>query len=280
MDGIILVNKPKGYTSHDLVQKVRGLLKIQKIGHTGTLDPMAEGLMMLTVGKTTKILPYISIHDKKYHADLTLGIRTDTLDAEGTVLEEREVPLFTDQEILEVLNSFRGPSLQVPPMYSAKKVNGKKLYELARKNVEIEREPVAITIHDIKLISHEGNHITFDVSCSSGTYIRSLCADIAEKLNTIGIMSALKRTAIDKYTLDQSCTLEQIAAGEFTMIDTYDVLYHYPYHEVEDLTAVMNGKPLSIDTPYSFVFVTHEGQIIASYERAQDDIFVCKRGLW
>ncbi|MBQ4252031.1 MAG: tRNA pseudouridine(55) synthase TruB [Erysipelotrichaceae bacterium] len=280
MDGIILVNKPKGYTSHDLVQKVRGILKIQKIGHTGTLDPMAEGLMMLTVAKATKILPYISIHDKKYHAELTLGIKTDTLDAEGTVLEEREVPAYSDEQISEVLNSFRGTYLQMPPMYSAKKVNGKKLYELARKNVEIEREPVEVTIHDIKMVSHEGSRITFDVACSSGTYIRSLCADIAERLGTVGIMSDLKRTAIDKYSLDQSYSIEQIEKGEFEMIDTYDVLYHYPYVEVADITDVMNGKPISIDTDYSFVFITHEGKVIASYERYHDDVFICKRGLW
>ena len=280
MDGIILVNKPRGFTSHDVVQKVRRILNIQKVGHTGTLDPMAEGLMILTVGKATKILPYISIHDKKYHAELTLGISTDTLDGEGTVLQQCEVPEFTDEQIIEVMNSFRGKMLQIPPMYSAKKVNGKKLYELARRNVEIEREPVEITIYDIQLVSHQGNKITFDVSCSAGTYIRSLCSDLAERLGTIGIMSSLTRTAIDKYTLEESYTLQQIESGDFRLIDIYDVLYHYPYVELADVQDVMNGKPIRIDTPYSFVFITHDETIIASYEREKDDLFVCKRGLW
>ncbi|MBQ9037101.1 MAG: tRNA pseudouridine(55) synthase TruB, partial [Erysipelotrichaceae bacterium] len=189
MDGILLVNKPSGITSHDLVMKVRKKLMTQKIGHTGTLDPLANGVMILTVGKATKILPYITNHDKEYVAVLKLGIRTNTLDVTGDVLEEREINKVTEEQIREVFESFIGPQKQVPPMFSAKKINGKKLYELAREDIEIEREACDIVIHEMELLDFNGNdEIRFRVSCSAGTYIRVLCEDIAERLGNIGTM--------------------------------------------------------------------------------------------
>ena len=280
MDGIILVNKPQGFTSHDLVMKARRALGTSKIGHTGTLDPDAEGLMMLVVGKATKILPYIAIHDKQYLATLLLGTKTDTLDTAGTVLETREVRDYSDEEIRAVLDSFLGPQKQVPPMYSAKKVNGKKLYELARHNVEIEREPVDIEIKSIELVSHEGSRFTFRTEVSSGTYIRVLCSDLAERLGTIGCMASLVRESIDRFHLEDACTLEELAEGNYQLLSTYDVLYQYPYCELDELADVYNGKPLQLDTKYDFVFITSEKKIIAAYERGANGLFYCRRGLW
>ena len=279
-NGILLIRKPQGITSHDVVLKARRYLNTSKIGHTGTLDPMAEGLMLLTVGTATKILPYIAGHDKEYVASLKLGIKTDTGDITGKILEEYKMKEISREEVVSVLNSFLGVTLQTPPMYSAKKVNGKKLYELARKNVEIEREPVEILITAIELLEFEGDTISFKVNCSSGTYVRSLCEDIGTKLGTAATMTALTRTKIDIFDVNDAYSLENLEQGNYSFMTTYQVLHRYPYYEMNDLADVYNGKRLELDTTYNFVFITHEEKIIAAYEREEDGYFHCKRGLW
>ena len=213
LDGIIVVNKPKGCTSHDVVNKVKKILN-QKIGHTGTLDPNATGVLPLLVGKGTKLSYYLIEHDKEYIATLQLGIKTDTADGEGNVIEERTVEkeMLQKEKIEEVLQTFIGKQMQLPPMYSAIKVNGKKLYEYARKNESIEIKPREIQIGEIELIDvcEKEQQIIFRVKCSKGTYIRSLCEDIANKLQTVGYIKELQRTMVGRFNIENSITIEEL----------------------------------------------------------------------
>ena len=196
MDGIIVINKPKGCTSHDIVYKVKKMLN-EKVGHTGTLDPIAEGVLPLLIGKGTQCSKYLINHDKKYQVKLQLGVKTDTADSEGKIIEEKNVDekILEESHIKEILTSFLGKQEQKPPIYSAIKVKGKKLYEYARKGEKVEIPSKTIEIYSINLIKIDKSEktIEFIVKCSKGTYIRSLCEDIATKLGTIGYMKALKR---------------------------------------------------------------------------------------
>lgn len=213
MDGIILINKGKNCTSNNVVNKVKHILN-EKTGHIGTLDPSATGLLPILIGKGTKLSQYLINHDKEYEVELKLGIKTDTADAEGKIVDEREVPdnIIEKENVLNVLNSFIGKQKQVPPMYSAIKVNGKKLYEYARKNVEVEIQARDIEIYEIKLntINKTEKTVTFTVKCSKGTYIRSLCEDIAEKLGTVGYMKELNRTKVGIFSIQDSITVEEL----------------------------------------------------------------------
>ncbi len=209
MDGILNVLKPPGMTSFDVVAYLRGILKERKIGHTGTLDPGAVGVLPVCIGKATKTIEYLVDKDKVYRAELTLGTSTDTQDSYGTVLKECEVD-FTREQIYSTIMSFVGSYSQIPPMYSAVKVEGKKLYELARDGITIERAPRKVTIYSIDIIEIKGNKAIFDVVCSKGTYIRTLCSDIGEKLGCGGHMSFLVRTRAGRYELSDSLTLEEI----------------------------------------------------------------------
>ena len=190
MDGIIIVNKPKNCTSHDMVKKAKKIFN-EKVGHTGTLDPMATGVLPLLIGKGTLCSKYLINHDKIYQAKIQLGLRTDTADSEGRVIEERNVSdvMLRKENVESILKSFLGKQEQIPPIYSAIKVNGKKLYEYARKNEQIEIKPRKIEIYDINIVNvdKEKKQIEFKVHCSKGTYIRSLCEDISKKLNTCRI---------------------------------------------------------------------------------------------
>ena len=207
---ILNIYKPKGWTSFDVVKKVRGILNEKKVGHGGTLDPFAEGVLILGTGADTKQLTAISGTDKEYKAILLLGSKTDTQDTEGTVVDEKEIPQLSNEQIESVLKSFIGEQLQIPPMYSAKKVNGKRLYTLARKNIEVKREPSLINIFDIELIEYNSPYISFKVRCSKGTYIRVLGSDIAEKLGTIGHLTALKRIKVGDYTLNDTIQISTL----------------------------------------------------------------------
>ena len=202
MDGILIINKPKNCTSNSVVNKVKKILNT-KVGHTGTLDPNATGVLPLLLGKGTKFSKYLINHDKKYIATLQLGVKTTTADIEGEIIEQRAVDerLFDEDKIMAILKTFEGKQIQTPPIYSAIKVKGKKLYEYARSGTEVEIPKRNIEIYKIELVSlnKDQDQIVFDVECSKGTYIRSLCEDIAEKLGTVGHMKELERAKARKF---------------------------------------------------------------------------------
>lgn len=213
IDGIIIANKPKNCTSNDVVNKVKKILNV-KVGHTGTLDPNATGVLPLLLGKGTKFSKYLINHDKKYIATLELGKKTSTADIEGDIIEEKDVDnsIFDEEKIKQYLNSFVGKITQTPPIYSAIKIKGKKLYEYARKNIEVEIPKRTIEIYSIKFIdfNKENKTIVFEVQCSKGTYIRSLCEDIAEKMGTVGYMKELERARVGEFDISNSVTIDEI----------------------------------------------------------------------
>lgn len=210
MNGILNILKPPGMTSFDVVAVLRRILGIRKIGHTGTLDPAAAGVLPICVGDATKAIEFMTEKDKVYRAELTLGISTDTQDSTGRILASSEVTV-SPERVQEVLQSFIGRQQQLPPMYSAVKVQGKKLYELAREGKTIERQPREITIHSLQVLKDLDDHrILFEVSCSKGTYIRTLCADIGERLGCGGHMSFLLRISAGKFDISASHTLEEV----------------------------------------------------------------------
>ncbi|MGN0388555.1 MAG: tRNA pseudouridine(55) synthase TruB [Suilimivivens sp.] len=207
--GMINVYKEKGFTSHDVVAKLRGICKQKKIGHTGTLDPDAVGVLPVCLGCATRLCDMLTDKDKEYVAVLRLGITTDTQDATGKVLAEKEVSV-SEEEVRAVIASFEGEQLQIPPMYSALKVNGKKLYELAREGKEIERKARPIVVHEIEILSENMPEFTIRVKCSKGTYIRAICHDIGQKLSCGGVMVSLKRTKVGNFGIEDAYTLSQI----------------------------------------------------------------------
>ena len=213
MDGIIVINKPKGYTSHDIVYKIKKIVN-EKVGHTGTLDPLATGVLPLLIGKGTLCSKYLINHDKIYQVELKLGKKTTTADSEGEIIEEKDVlpEMLQEDKIKETLKTFVGKQEQIPPIYSAIKVNGKKLYEYARKNQEVEIKPRNIEIYGIKLIelNKKEKIIKFEVSCSKGTYIRTLCENIAEKLNTVGYMYNLNRIKVGDFEISNAINIDEI----------------------------------------------------------------------
>ena len=209
MDGIINVRKEKGFTSFDVVAKLRGILKMKKIGHTGTLDPDAEGVLPVCIGKATRVCDLLTDKDKVYEAVMLLGKETDTQDMTGTVLEEKPVEV-TEEEVRTVIRSFLGEQQQIPPMYSALKVDGKKLYELAREGKTVERKPRAVQFYEIEIKKIELPYVRFSVTCSKGTYIRTLCHDIGQKLGCGGCMEELLRTRSGNFVWEDSMTLAQV----------------------------------------------------------------------
>ena len=213
MDGIIVINKPKKYTSHDIVRKVKKILN-QKVGHTGTLDPNATGVLPLLIGKGTELSKYLINHNKTYEAVLQLGEKRDTGDCEGNILDSKPVQIecLDKAKIQNIFQSLIGKQQQIPPIYSAIKINGKKLYEYARKGEKVEIQPREIEIYSLELINinTEKKQIEFRVKCSKGTYIRTLCENIAEKLKTVGYMKELKRTQVGEFELKDAITIEEL----------------------------------------------------------------------
>lgn len=259
MDGIIVINKPKGCTSHDIVYKVKKMFN-GKVGHTGTLDPMAEGVLPILIGKGTLVSKYLINHDKKYIVKLQLGIKTDTADSEGKIVEERQVDtkLINEQDINRIFKTFIGKQEQIPPIYSAIKVNGKKLYEYARKGQNVELKPRKIEIYDINLLNYsvQEKQIEFEVFCGKGTYIRSLCEDIASKFNTVGYMKELKRVQVGDFKIEDSITIqeleENINAGknvQIIVISLEKIFEKNENIELNDkkLTLFLNGVKLTQD---------------------------------
>jgi len=210
LNGILNIYKEKGFTSHDVVAKLRGITKQKKIGHTGTLDPDAEGVLPVCLGRATKVCALLTEKDKIYETTLLLGKTTDTQDISGTVLKERDTKALTEQEVRKCIDSYVGTYDQLPPMYSALKVNGKKLYELARAGVEVERKRRRVTVYEIEVVEVRLPRIRMRVHCSKGTYIRTLCHDIGESLGCGGCMETLLRTKVSCFSLEDSLRLSEI----------------------------------------------------------------------
>lgn len=210
INGILNIYKEKGYTSHDVVARLRGITKQRKIGHTGTLDPDAEGVLPVCLGRATKVCDLLTDKDKVYEAVLLLGVSTDTQDISGKVLDEKSTDMLTDEQVCSCINGYVGEYEQTPPMYSALKVNGKKLYELARAGIEVERKKRKVAIYDIQIKEVELPRVRMRVHCSKGTYIRTLCHDIGAELGTGGCMESLLRTQVSCFELADSKTLKQV----------------------------------------------------------------------
>lgn len=269
MDGIIVINKEKGYTSHDVVAKLKKKLNISKVGHTGTLDPIATGVLPILIGKGTKFSKYLINHDKIYEAQIELGKKTDTADIEGKIIEEKNVDTeYIKQNLTNVLEGFIGKQEQIPPMYSAIKKNGKKLYEYARKGEKVEVEPRKIEIYKIKLIEYKENNIKFIVSCSKGTYIRSLCEDIAEKLNTVGYMKNLKRLQVGEFNIDCAIKIDEINIENYDkyLYTLEDILKESPKLNLSSkkLNLFLNGVQLTVQNENGLYKIYVDNKFIGS----------------
>lgn len=288
MEGILLLNKPKGLTSHDCVFKVRKLLKMKRVGHTGTLDPDVTGVLPICLGRATKIVEYITATNKTYVGEVTIGYSTTTEDASGDKVEEKKVDrIISREEVKKVFTSLTGEITQTPPMYSAVKVNGKRLYEYARKGIEIERPSRKIYIHELELLNEiEQNDETvtfcFKVTCSKGTYVRTLAVQIGEKLGFPAHMSDLMRTSSGQFTIDQCLSLSEIEEKvengtiQYSLYSVEAALSHLPKLVINDKVAekVKNGavlpQPEELDNfpvgePMSMV--NNHGEILAIYQR-------------
>lgn len=282
MDGLLYINKPKDLTSFDVVAKIRRAYGIKSVGHTGTLDPQATGVLIVMLNKACKANPYL-VHDtKEYIAGLRLGKKYDTGDIWGNVIEEKPVPSINKELVLEVLQSFLGKRMQVPPMYSAIKVNGKKLYEYARQNQTVEVPSRQIEIMEIELLEMNEDYY-FRVSCSAGTYIRTLMEEIAEQLGTVGAMCSLVRTKAGSVSLERCMELEEVLANHPAPYNVLDGLKErYPVISIENDQIEKNikdGKKIHFDCDEPLIVVERHNQAIAIMEK-REDVYCSKRGLW
>ena len=253
MNGIVIIDKPQGWTSQDVTARLRRVFNTRRIGHGGTLDPMATGVLPVFVGRATRGVEFFEHAEKTYETVLRLGLTTDTEDVTGTVLSQQEVTV-TKEQVERILEDFRGEILQIPPMYSALKINGQKLCDLARKGKEVERKPRPITIHELTLLEMDGQSLRLRVRCSKGTYIRTLCKDIGEKLGCGGCMEALRRVTAGEYTIEEAVPLlqllEEAEPGKY--LRTVDTMFRN--HPEVKLTAnqekrCRNGNSFSVSLP-------------------------------
>ena len=253
MNGIVIIDKPAGWTSQDVTARLRRVFGTRRIGHGGTLDPMATGVLPVFVGRATRGVEFFEHAEKTYETELLLGVATDTEDTTGTVLFRREVSV-TPGQLTAVLERFRGEIMQIPPMYSALKVNGQKLCDLARKGRQVERQPRPVTIHELTLLSREGDTLRLRVRCSKGTYIRTLCADIGEALSCGGCMQALRRTQAGEYTIAEAVPLQQLLESPEPETYLRDVDTMFRGYPGVKLTAnqekrCRNGNAFSVSLP-------------------------------
>ena len=253
MNGIVIIDKPAGWTSQDVTARLRRVFGTRRIGHGGTLDPMATGVLPVFVGRGTRGVEFFEHAEKTYETELLLGVATDTEDTTGTVLTRREVSV-TQEQLTEVLERFRGEIMQIPPMYSALKVNGQKLCDLARKGRQVERQPRPVTIHELTLLSREGDTLHLRVRCSKGTYIRTLCADIGAALGCGGCMQALRRTQAGEYTIAEAVPLQQLLESpepETYLRDVDTMFRGYPGVKltVNQEKRCRNGNAFSVSLP-------------------------------
>jgi tRNA pseudouridine55 synthase len=267
VDGIVIVDKPTGWTSQDVVSKLRGVFKTRRIGHGGTLDPMATGVLPVFVGRATRAVEFFEHAEKTYEATLRLGISTDTEDITGEVLEEKPVNV-TEEQFLEILNRFRGEIFQIPPMYSAIKINGQKLCDLARKGREVERKPRPVTIYALDCLSFEGQTAKLRIHCSKGTYIRTLCKDIGEALGCGGCMESLRRVTAGEYVISQAVTMETLVNAEDPgafLLPTDSLFASYPAVTLTEKQTLRcrNGNAFSVSLePGTYRAYSSEGEFL------------------
>lgn len=274
MNQIIIVNKPKGITSRDAVNKISKILNTKKVGHNGTLDPLAEGVLVVTTGKYTKLNNILASKEKEYIAEVTLGIQTDTLDITGNILEEKEETLDIDL-LKHTIQNYKKTYMQEVPKYSAIKVNGKKLYEYARENIEVELPKKEVTIKNIKLLSYEKNKFTIMTTVSKGTYIRSLIRDILKDMNQIGTMSKLIRTKQGNFDINSSYTLEDIEKGKYKPLKIKDVL-DIKTIKVDDKLKFKIQNGVKLDGPYKdrVLFIDEDDNELAIYKKEKGKMSV------
>lgn len=246
LDGILIIDKPAGITSHDVVAKVRKALKTKKVGHTGTLDPLATGVLIVCVEKATKLVNYLTCDEKTYEVEMKFGIKTDTGDITGKIIDEDPNYDIDISIIKNTMNKFIGKQKQIPPMYSAIKINGKKLYELAREGIEIEREARKIEIFDIRNIEWKNEILKYTVHCSKGTYVRSLCEDIAKELGTIGTMTNLRRIQSGKFQIKDAIKIEDISEEK---IISMEKLFDKEIDVKNNLKELLNGMKIQYTRP-------------------------------
>ena len=286
MDGVILVNKEKNWSSFDVCAFIRRKFNIKKVGHIGTLDPFAEGLLVVFLGKGTKMIPYFEGLNKEYVGTLTLGKKTSTYDLTGETIEEKDIVPFTKEELISALNSFLGEQEQLPPIYSAIKKDGKPLYYYAREGISIEVKKRLINIYSLDLISFEKDSITFKAKVSKGTYIRSLGNDLAIKLNNLGYLSSLTRTKIGDFTLSQSKHIKEINEEDIISLDK---IWNHGIYNIDDslLSKVKNGNKLKISKDQiddDLILIKNKDEILAIYKKEQSlnevNIYKIEGGMW
>lgn len=282
--GIIIINKPAGWTSMDVCAKLRGIFHEKRVGHAGTLDPMATGVLPVFVGQATKAVSFAESGEKEYLARLRLGLTTDTQDTTGTVLSELPVTV-TEEDLRAVLPRFTGEIEQIPPMYSAVKVQGRKLYELARKGAEVERKPRAVTIFALELLGQTGkNEYALRVRCSKGTYIRTLCHDIGAVLGCGGAMSALERTMAAGFTLSEAVTLEQVQEQKEALLRPTDSLFrsYGAYHiaDAETERRCRCGNPVRSDVENGIYRVYGRDGSFLALSRAEGGVLTAIRNFF
>lgn len=279
ISGSLLINKKVGLTSRQEVNNVSRALNERKAGHIGTLDPFADGLLIVNLGKNTKIAPFLEVMDKTYIATLKLGEKTDTGDLTGNIIERKEIPSLDKRKIDKILESFLGEQKQVPPMYSAIKINGKELYKYAREGKTLERKERIINVFDIKLLSFENDSITFLAHVSKGTYIRTLGEDIALKLGTIGHLIKLTRVSVGPYSINDAISSDNVSEKDLISIEK--MLEHIPSIIVEgELEKMcMNGMHVRLDSKEEKILIKSKKEIIALYKRESNGVYSCLRGL-
>ncbi len=280
MSEILYIDKPKGITSFDLCFKLRKVFNTKKIGHTGTLDPNATGLMVCLINNASKTNQFLVSARKEYIATVKIGIKTDSEDIDGLIIEEKKEVMPKSQEIEKALNSFLGKSTQIPPMASAIKVNGKKLYEYMRNNETVEIKPREIEVYSIELLEVNAETFSFRCNVSSGTYIRTLAQDVLKKLNIIGTCLDLRRTKIDDIDINEADSLEDVLAGKYHTHSIYEVLSKYYYvYKVNDSKAIKDGKPFKADLKDETILCVDENNIALAIYKKEDGMYRCVRGL-
>jgi len=272
MNGLLVVNKQKGYTSRDVVNIVGKTLGTKKVGHTGTLDPIAEGVLVCVIGKYTKLCDVLVSEEKEYIATMQFGILTDTLDNTGKVLERCEKQI-TINDVKKAFENFKGEYKQTVPIYSAVKLDGKKLYEYARDNIEIELPTRKVNIKELEIIDFKDNILTFKTLVSKGTFIRSLVRDIGEYLETYGTMTQLTRTKQGNFLIENSYTIDEIKKGNYRLVDLKDIFKDYPLIEVDSnmYEKIIHGQEFANVFNKDFILYSYNNEIVAVYQISKKD---------